>query len=92
VHKGCDFLDWMKETHPNILVIYILVNYSNVLKLANVIFQWPIKHAFKVQFNYGSIVIIKQQIGNDQNPQIDSKMNNLDPHICDWLHCAWKQV
>ncbi len=23
MHKGCDFLDWMKETHPNILVIFI---------------------------------------------------------------------
>ncbi len=70
VHKGYDFLDWMKETHPNILVIFILANYTNVLKLGNVILQWPIKHAFKVQFNYGTIAIIRQQIVNNQNSQI----------------------
>jgi hypothetical protein len=66
--------------------------YTNVLRSANVILQWPIKHAFKVQFNYGTITIIKQQIGNDQNSQIDFKMNTLNPCICEWLHCAWKQV
>jgi hypothetical protein len=92
VHKGHDFLDCMKETHPNILVTFILANYTNVLKLANVILLWPIIHAFKVQFNYVIITIIKQQIGNNQNSQIDFKMNNLNPRICEWLHCAWKQV
>jgi hypothetical protein len=30
-HKGRDFLDWMKETHPNILEIFIPINYTNVL-------------------------------------------------------------
>jgi hypothetical protein len=30
MNKGCDFLDWMKETHPNILVIFIPTNYTSV--------------------------------------------------------------
>jgi hypothetical protein len=30
VHKGCDILDWMKETHPNILVILIPTNYKSL--------------------------------------------------------------
>jgi hypothetical protein len=34
---------------------------------------------------------IKQQIKDNQNPQID-KMNNLNPCICEWLHGAWKQM
>jgi hypothetical protein len=28
----------------------------------------------------------------NQNSQIDFKMNNLNPRICEWLHYAWKQV
>jgi hypothetical protein len=62
VHKGCDFLDWMKETHPNILVIFIPANYTNVLQSIDVILQWLLKHAFKVQFNSWTTVVIKQQI------------------------------
>jgi hypothetical protein len=51
MHKGHGFLDYMKETHPNILVIFIPTNYTNVLQPTIVILQWLLKHAFKVQFN-----------------------------------------
>jgi hypothetical protein len=36
--------------------------------------------------------IIKQQINDGKDPQMDFKMNNLKPHIYGWLYCAWKQV
>jgi hypothetical protein len=62
VCEGCDFLDWMKETHPNILVIYILSNYTSVLQPIDVILQWLLKHAFKVQFYSWTTAVIKQQI------------------------------
>lgn len=54
--------------------------------------QQLLKHTFNVQFNYWTIVVIKQYIKDGQNPQIDFKMNNLKSHICEWLHCAWKEV
>jgi hypothetical protein len=72
--------------HPNILVIFILVNYIGVLQPTNVILQWTLKHAFKVQFNSWTTAVIKQQIEDGQNPQIDFKISNLKPHICGFTH------
>jgi len=37
VHKGCDFLDWLKETHPNNFMIFIPTNCTSVLQLIDVI-------------------------------------------------------
>jgi hypothetical protein len=68
MHKGRDLLDWMKETHQNILVIFIPTNYINVLQPTYVILQWSLKHAFKIRFNSWTTAIIKQQIENDKNP------------------------
>jgi hypothetical protein len=48
MHKGHDLLDWMKETHPNMLMIFIPINYINVFQPIDVILQWSLKHAFKV--------------------------------------------
>jgi hypothetical protein len=62
------------------------------LQPANVILQRSLKHAFKVQFNAWIITIIKKQIGNGQHPNVDFKMNNLKPKLCNWLHVAWMKV
>jgi hypothetical protein len=39
VHKNKEFLDYMKKDHPNIMVIFILVNCTNELQLVDVILQ-----------------------------------------------------
>jgi hypothetical protein len=39
VHKSKEFLDYMKKDHPNIMVIFILVNCTSELQLADVILQ-----------------------------------------------------
>jgi hypothetical protein len=74
-------------------MIFIPTNCTNVLQLVDVILQHPLKHhAFKVPFNYWTNTVIKQKIKDGQNQHIDFKMNNLKPRICEWLHCALKQV
>ncbi len=82
----------MKKDHPNIMVIFILVNCTNELQLADVILQWPLKHAFKVEFNTWTSSIIKEHINNGQEPCVDFKMNNLKPRMCSWLHVTWMKV
>jgi hypothetical protein len=36
--------------------------------------------------------VIKKQIENGKKPNVDFKMNNLKPHICEWLHNVWKEL
>jgi hypothetical protein len=33
VHQSKEFLDWMNNKHSNILVIFVLANYTNVSQL-----------------------------------------------------------
>ncbi len=42
-------LDYIKEKCPNIFVVSILTNCTNVLQLANVILQHPFKHASNME-------------------------------------------
>jgi hypothetical protein len=89
VHKSKKNLNWMKNTHSNILVIFVLANYTSASQPAYVILQCPLKHAFKMVFNGWTTNIIKSQIDTCANPHVDFKMNNLKPKICGWLHQAW---
>jgi hypothetical protein len=92
VHKSKEFLNYMKKDHPNIMVIFILVNCISELQLADVILQWPLKHAYKVEFNTWTTLVIKEHINNGQEPCVDFKMNNLKPRMCSWLHATRMKV
>jgi len=67
-------------------------NCTSELQLVDVIIQWTLKHAFKVNFNKWTTYVIKQQIYDGKEPLIDFKMSNLKPQICGWLHSTWTQV
>jgi hypothetical protein len=82
----------MKENHSNILVIFVLGNYINVLQSTYVILQCPLKHVFKMVFNGWTINIINSQIDTSANPHVDFKMSNLKPKICGWLRQVWMEV
>jgi hypothetical protein len=49
VHKSKKKLDYIKEKCPNILLVSILTNCTNVLQPANVILQHPFKHASNME-------------------------------------------
>jgi hypothetical protein len=70
------------------LVVFVPANYTNELKLADIIIQRPLKHAFKANFNKWITNIIKHQIYKRKKLHIDLKMNNLKPTIYVWLHAT----
>jgi len=71
--KNKEVLDWMKKKHSNILVIYVLLNYTNFLQPINVILQQLLKHAFKMTFNGWTTNIINSHIDTSANLHVDSK-------------------
>jgi len=81
VHKSNEFLNWMKNKHSNILLIFVLANYICASQLAYVILQCPLKHAFKMVFNGWTTNVIKSQIDTCANPHVDFRMNNLKPKM-----------
>jgi hypothetical protein len=89
MHKNKDFLDWVKENHSKILLLFVSTNYINALQPIDVILQKPLKHAFKKTCNYWITNVIKQQFDDDENLAMNFKTSNLNPYICEWLHQSW---
>jgi hypothetical protein len=92
VHKSKEFLGWMKEQTPKHTSDFCTKNFTSELQLIDAILQWPLNHAFKVQFNNWTIELIKQQIEVGRDLEIDVKMSNLKPRICQWLHSTWEEI
>jgi len=43
-----------------------------------------------MEFNNWTTKVIEEQIESGKEPNVDFNMSNLKPHICEWLHNAWK--
>ncbi len=67
---GVDFF-----LNPNILVVFVPTNCTSVFQPTNVILQYPLKHAFKMEFNIWIVGVLKQQIESGKNPNVDFKMS-----------------
>jgi hypothetical protein len=61
VHKSKEFISWMKESHQEILIIFVPANCTSVFQSTDVILQKPFKHEFRQEFNsFTSDDIMKQ--------------------------------
>ncbi len=78
INKSKEFFKWMKNNNSNILLVFILANYTSALQPINVILQCPIKHAFKMVFNMG--------ISSYTNPFY---IVTLFKYTC---NCVWKNA
>jgi hypothetical protein len=67
MHKNKDFLDWVKDDHSKILLLFASTNYISALQPIDVILQRSLKHAFKKACNSWITNVIKQQIDDDEN-------------------------
>jgi hypothetical protein len=92
VHKSYEFLDWIRSEHTNVLVLFVPTNCTSKLQPADVILQRPLKHAFKLQFHKWTTSQVITQIEGGIKGDVDLRMSNLMPLICEWLHNAWTQV
>ena len=88
VHKSSEFLNWIKSEHANVLVLFVPSNSTSKLQPADVILQRPLKHAFKLQFHKCTTSQVRTQIEVGKEGDVDLRMSNLKPLICEWLHNA----
>jgi hypothetical protein len=66
----------------------VLANCTLKLQLADVILQRPLKHVFKLQFHKWTTSQVRTQIEGGREGDVDLRMSNLKPLICEWLHNA----
>ena len=94
VHKSKEFVAWIKETHPNILLIFVPANCTSIYQPADVILQRPFKHGFRKEFNiYTRAMIDKQlEVKDAKDVKLDFHTSTLKPLLCSWLFKAWQHV
>jgi hypothetical protein len=55
----------MKIKHPEIVMLFILANYTSVLQLADIIIQKPLKHAIMLEINSWTMENINKQLESE---------------------------
>ena len=61
MHKSKEFVAWIKEKHPTILLIFVPANYTSIYQYTYVILQRPFKHGFDKKFDIYTTAIIDKQ-------------------------------
>jgi hypothetical protein len=94
VHKSKEFISWMKEKHPEILLIFVPSNCTSVLQPADVILQRPFKHAFRQQYDMYTSESIDTQLATKaaKDVRVDTKMSTLKPLLYSWLLLSWQHI
>jgi hypothetical protein len=94
VHKSKELISWVKEKHPEILLIFVLANCTSVLQPADVILQRPFKHAFRKQYDMYTSESIDSQLATNaaKDVRVDTKMSTLKPLLCNWLFLSWQHI
>jgi len=94
VHKSQEFVAWIKEKHPQILLIFVPANCTSVYQPVDVIFQRPFKHGFRQEFDDYTTNSIDKQLEEkeSQDVKLDFKMSTFKSLLCGWLLKAWQHV
>ena len=94
VHMSREFIDWIKEVYPTILLVFIPTNCTSIYQPIDVILQRPFKHGFCQQFDNHSTESIGKQLDEKAltDVKLDTKMSVLKPLLCSWLCLAWQHV
>jgi hypothetical protein len=94
VQMSKEFISWLKEMFPNILLIFVPANCTSIFQPTDVILQRPFKHSFRQQFDEHTSQDIGKQLEEKDvhSVKLDTKMSILKPLLCTWLHEAWKHI
>jgi hypothetical protein len=94
VHKSKEFILWVKEKHPQILLISVRANCTSIFQPSDVILQTPFKHALRQEFDTYTSDDIDKQLEDKvaMDVKIDIKMSTSKPLLCGWLFKAWTYV
>ena len=88
VHKSATFITFLKEKHPNILLVFVPPNCTSQLQVADVVLQRPFKHGIKKQFNNWAASKISEQIL--VTPFL--KMKTIKPLVLQWCLESWTRM
>lgn len=93
VHRSQEFCNWMKETHPNIILHYVPAGCTGVFQPCDVGIQHIIKHSLKQSCHRDMVEEILEQINNKKSDiKVDKTVGVLHDHTVSWLWDAYQTL
>ena len=89
---------WMKEQYPQLMLVYVPANCTSVMRIADIVYNRPLKHAFSPHHMASMIESAKTQLDNEVDAQsvsfkdIVGSASTLAPNAFDWLHSAYEAL
>ena len=96
VHKSAEFLDWMKNEHPDFHVVFIPAGCTGKAQPADVVVQRPLKCEITNQYLQWTTEILTADLQPDSDDvptcEIDRSMGTLKPKLVEWTFNAWNRL
>jgi hypothetical protein len=94
VHKSDEFLTWMKNTHPNIIVLFVPGNCTGVFQPLNVGIQRVLKQSFQRSCHRDLVANMTNQleVNPDANLFFDNTIGTLRDRALGWLVDAFHAI
>lgn len=85
VHRSKEFQDWLRETHPNILIDFVPANCTSIGQPLDVGINRPFKHAVKVAYQSWLVDILLEQRRNNEKLDLDTTLPVLRDASVGWI-------
>lgn len=87
VHKSAEFLSWMKNMHPNIIVIFVPGNCTSIFQPLDVGIQRVLKQSMKRSSHSNIVAEVSRQLSDPQVKEVrlDVTLGTLRDRSLEWL-------
>lgn len=92
VHKSKQFRDYVRRTHPNILLVYIPPNCTGQLQVADVALNYSFKHLIKIQYEEWVADEVMKQLQANESVKLATGAKIIKPLILEWCYNSWKKL
>lgn len=94
VHKSHEFLSWMKETHPKIIILFIPGNCTGVFQPLDVGIQWVLKQSIKQLAHSDIVTEVLEQLDGREGKELQLKTTVAVLRDCSlgWLVKAYHVI
>jgi DDE superfamily endonuclease len=92
VHKSKEFRNYVRRTHPNILLVYIPPNCTSQLQVADVALNYSFKHLIKIQYEDWITNEVLKQLQVNESVKLATGAKIIKPLILEWCYNSWKKL
>jgi hypothetical protein len=92
VHRSAEFQDWLRKTHPNILIDFVPGGCTGIGQPLDVGLNRPFKHAVKVAYHAWLVDTLLEQRRKNKKMDLDTGLPVLRDASVGWIWQGYKAI